>query len=227
MGEQPQPFEIEIPECVFADLRERLQRTRWPQQPERGVGARGRPGLRCASLCSHWADDYDPERLPGLLNRFANYRWQGLHLIHEQGGGRPAAAAAARLAGRADRVPGADPAPASRRATRSPFPRCPATPGPTTRARRSNIAARCRSLPRAGRGRPRLGALRGGRRRLGSADRGADRLRLAAAGRGPLRLHARDPAALRRARRPAAQSRPSRRSSRRGCAGAAARATTC
>ena len=35
-------------------------------------------------LCGYWAERYDPGRLPGLLNAFSNYRWQGLHLIHEK-----------------------------------------------------------------------------------------------------------------------------------------------
>jgi len=77
-----EPYEISVSEDVFVDLRERLARTRWPQQPEEGWDL-GTDLDYARELCSHWAKDYDPERLPGLLNRFANYRWQGLHLIHE------------------------------------------------------------------------------------------------------------------------------------------------
>lgn len=83
MGEKPQPFEIEIPKDVFADLRERLQHTRWPSQPEQGWDL-GTDLEYTRELCAYWADGYEPTRLPGLLNRFDNYRWQGLHLIHER-----------------------------------------------------------------------------------------------------------------------------------------------
>jgi pimeloyl-ACP methyl ester carboxylesterase len=85
VGEQPQPFEVEVPDTVFDDLRERLARTRWPQQPDAGWELGIELGY-LRELCAHWAADYDPARLPGLLNGFSNYRWRGLHLIHEQGG---------------------------------------------------------------------------------------------------------------------------------------------
>jgi pimeloyl-ACP methyl ester carboxylesterase len=84
----PEPFEISISDQVFEDLRERLAQTRWPQQPEEGWGL-GVDIDYLRELCRHWADGYDPERLPRLLNRFRNYRWHGLHLIHEQGDALP------------------------------------------------------------------------------------------------------------------------------------------
>ena len=82
MGELER-FEIEIPEATFADLRERLARTRWPEQAggwELGVDL---DYLR--ELCAHWADAYDPGRLPGLLSGHESRRWEGLHLVHQPG----------------------------------------------------------------------------------------------------------------------------------------------
>jgi pimeloyl-ACP methyl ester carboxylesterase len=82
----PERFEIAIGDGVFDDLRDRLDRTRWAEQPyggwELGVDA---DFLR--ELCCHWAHEYDPGRLPGLINRFGNLRWRGLHTIHEPGSG--------------------------------------------------------------------------------------------------------------------------------------------
>jgi pimeloyl-ACP methyl ester carboxylesterase len=78
----PEAFEIAFPDQVFADLRERLARTRWAEQPSESWGLGVDVGY-LQDLCSYWADRYDPGRLPGLMNRFSNYRWQGLHLIHE------------------------------------------------------------------------------------------------------------------------------------------------
>jgi pimeloyl-ACP methyl ester carboxylesterase len=82
----PEQFEISISDGVFDDLRVRLARTRWPRQPEDGWGL-GVDLEYLQELCGHWAEGYDPGRLPELLNRFSNCRWDGLHLIHEQGDG--------------------------------------------------------------------------------------------------------------------------------------------
>jgi pimeloyl-ACP methyl ester carboxylesterase len=82
----PEQFEISISDVVFDDLRERLARTRWAEQPGEGWGLGVDVGY-LRELCGYWADRYDPGRLPGLLNAFPNYRWQGLHLIHEESNG--------------------------------------------------------------------------------------------------------------------------------------------
>lgn len=68
------------------DLRERLARTRWPRQAERGWELGIELGY-LRELCTHWARRYEPARLPGLLNRFPNRRWEGIHLIHAGGDG--------------------------------------------------------------------------------------------------------------------------------------------
>ncbi len=80
-------FEVSIQEAVWADLRERLARTRWAEQPDEGWGLGVDLGY-LRGLCDHWASDYDPARLPGLLNRFPNRSWRGLHLLHESSGDR-------------------------------------------------------------------------------------------------------------------------------------------
>ena len=80
---EPEPFEVAVPDEVWADLRERLERTRWPEQAgswELGVDL---DYLR--ELCAHWGDTYDPARLPAMMNRYANFCWEGLHYMHAGG----------------------------------------------------------------------------------------------------------------------------------------------
>jgi pimeloyl-ACP methyl ester carboxylesterase len=80
-------LEVAIADEVFEDLRKRLARTRWPQQPDEGWQLGVELGY-LRELCGHWADGYDPGRLPALLNRFPSYRWEGLHLIRAGGTGK-------------------------------------------------------------------------------------------------------------------------------------------
>ena len=43
MADDLRPFRVEVPDAVLEDLRDRLARTRWPDQiPELGLGLRHR-----------------------------------------------------------------------------------------------------------------------------------------------------------------------------------------
>ena len=88
-----------IPEPDLGDLRERLTRTRWPEQRVGFLRERRSNATQSAwelgadlgyvrELCEYWANSYDAARLPNLLNRFANFHRKGIHLVHEQGGDR-------------------------------------------------------------------------------------------------------------------------------------------
>ena len=70
------------------DLRERLARTRWPEQPE-GLGWElGIDVAYLRDLCEHWARDYDFERLERALGAEAGgRRWRGVHFLHLEGAG--------------------------------------------------------------------------------------------------------------------------------------------
>jgi microsomal epoxide hydrolase len=93
-----QAFEISIPDETFTDLRERLARTRWPFQPWVGFAPDGGSkstqdawGLGADlgyvhELCDFWAESYEADRLPNLLNGFGNFRRAGIHFIHEPAG---------------------------------------------------------------------------------------------------------------------------------------------
>lgn len=80
----PEPFEVAVDRDGLADLRHRLERTRWPAEvPDAGWEFGVDLGY-LRGLCDFWSTEYEPARLARLLNRFANWRWQGLHLIWER-----------------------------------------------------------------------------------------------------------------------------------------------
>jgi pimeloyl-ACP methyl ester carboxylesterase len=72
-------YAIEVPEEVVADLRERLARARWPDQPGGGWELGTDLGY-ARELCDHWAGSYDFERLE-RLNALGSSRWDGLHFL--------------------------------------------------------------------------------------------------------------------------------------------------
>jgi pimeloyl-ACP methyl ester carboxylesterase len=88
---QAEPFRIAIDEAVLADLRERIARTRWPDQIV-GIGwAQGTELSALREVLEHWGTRFDWRRHERDLNRFAHFRAQleGLrvHFIHERGRG--------------------------------------------------------------------------------------------------------------------------------------------
>jgi len=87
----PAPFRIDIPESVLADLRERLRRTRWPDQAPGVPWAYGADLAYVKDLCAYWRERYDWRRHEALLNRFDQFTAPvagiDLHFIHEEGKG--------------------------------------------------------------------------------------------------------------------------------------------
>jgi pimeloyl-ACP methyl ester carboxylesterase len=75
-----QPFRVEVPESELDDLRERLRRTRWPEQetdPSQGV-----PLADLQELCAYWAEGYDWRAVEARLNALPQFRSDGIHFIH-------------------------------------------------------------------------------------------------------------------------------------------------
>ncbi|MCH1867000.1 epoxide hydrolase family protein [Nocardioides sp. CFH 31398] len=65
---QPRPFTVDVGEEVLDDLRERLRRTRWPEQVP-GVGWDHGADLSVVRrLCEHWATAYDWRAAEARLN---------------------------------------------------------------------------------------------------------------------------------------------------------------
>jgi microsomal epoxide hydrolase len=76
----PEPYEIRVGEEAVADLRDRLGRTRWPEQPSGHGWDLGTDLVYERELCEHWRDRYDFSRLE-RLNALGSARWEGLHFL--------------------------------------------------------------------------------------------------------------------------------------------------
>ncbi len=88
MSDAPQPFQIQVPDEVLDDLRERLSRTRFPDQIEGSGWGYGTDGAYLRELCAYWKDKFDWRAQEALLNRFPHFRTeiggQPLHFIHQR-----------------------------------------------------------------------------------------------------------------------------------------------
>jgi microsomal epoxide hydrolase len=85
-------FEIRIPQDVLDDLRERLQRTRWPESKiTESDWSYGADVGYLKTLVRYWLDKYDWRVQETALNRFAHFRAKiddlRIHFIHERGRG--------------------------------------------------------------------------------------------------------------------------------------------
>jgi pimeloyl-ACP methyl ester carboxylesterase len=80
------PFRIDIPQADLDDLRDRLDRTRWPDELP-GVGwTRGVPLGYLKELAGYWADGYDWPKQEARLNQFPQFTTaidgQNIHFLH-------------------------------------------------------------------------------------------------------------------------------------------------
>jgi pimeloyl-ACP methyl ester carboxylesterase len=80
------PYSIEVPEAELADLRERLERTRWPQREPVRDWSQGVPLDYLRELCAYWAHTYDWRATEARLNTLAQFHTEidglGIHFIH-------------------------------------------------------------------------------------------------------------------------------------------------
>ena len=86
-----QPFSIDIPEASLRDLRERLRRTRWPDEvPDSGWDFGTNLGY-LKNLVAHWRDTFDWREQERRLNELSHFRTEidglGIHFIHVRGNG--------------------------------------------------------------------------------------------------------------------------------------------
>ena len=80
------PFSIEVPDAQLRDLRERLARTRWPEQETVDDWSQGVPLAYLRDLCEYWAGRYDWRATEARLNRLPQFRTEldglGIHFLH-------------------------------------------------------------------------------------------------------------------------------------------------
>lgn len=102
---RPEPFTLSVPDEAIADLRERLARTRFPDQAPGEPWAYGTDLDYLRELVGYWRDGFDWRAQEARLNAFPQFKAAlggiDLHYLHIQGRGRTLARSCWRTAGRA------------------------------------------------------------------------------------------------------------------------------
>ncbi|MBI2803286.1 MAG: epoxide hydrolase [Gammaproteobacteria bacterium] len=87
----PEPFSIDVSDAVLTDLRERLERVRWPGEVPNSAWDYGTNLAYMKELVDYWRTRYDWRVHERQLNRWTHFRviidGQRLHYIHERGKG--------------------------------------------------------------------------------------------------------------------------------------------
>jgi pimeloyl-ACP methyl ester carboxylesterase len=91
MDRRAEAFKLSIPEADVADLRERLKRTRLPDQAPGAAWAYGTDVQWIGRLVEYWQNDFDWRAEETRLNAFAQYKVRlddiDLHFLHVEGEG--------------------------------------------------------------------------------------------------------------------------------------------
>ncbi|MGH3374011.1 MAG: epoxide hydrolase family protein [Actinoallomurus sp.] len=80
------PFHVDIPEAEIVELRDRLTRTRWPDELPGAGWSYGVPVSRVRSLAEYWRTGYDWRAHEARLNAFPQFTTaidgQNIHFLH-------------------------------------------------------------------------------------------------------------------------------------------------
>jgi len=91
MTATPQPFRLHVPDADIADLRERLARTRFPDQAPDAPWAYGSDLGYMRDLVAYWRDRFDWRAQEARLNAFPNWKVEidgiDVHYLHVPGNG--------------------------------------------------------------------------------------------------------------------------------------------
>lgn len=91
MATTPQPFSLHVPDANIADLRDRLARTRFPDQAPDAPWAYGTDTGYMRDLAAYWRDGFDWRAEEAKLNALPNFRATlhdiDLHFLHVPGKG--------------------------------------------------------------------------------------------------------------------------------------------
>jgi pimeloyl-ACP methyl ester carboxylesterase len=87
-----QPFNVFVEDALLEDLRDRLDRTRWPVAPAAEPWRYGASLEYVQRVVRYWSEEFDWRKSESAINRFDNYHAQvdglDIHFILEQGSGR-------------------------------------------------------------------------------------------------------------------------------------------
>ena len=86
-----QPFKVQVPETTLEDLKERLARTRWPDEIAGSAWDYGTNLAYHKELVEYWRTGFDWRAQEAAINTFSHFRATvgglGIHFIHERGKG--------------------------------------------------------------------------------------------------------------------------------------------
>jgi pimeloyl-ACP methyl ester carboxylesterase len=86
---EPKPFALRIADAAIADLKERLARTRWPDEPPLEPWSTGTSVAYAQELCTYWRTGFDWRAWEAKLNGFPQFTVPvggiDLHYIHVPG----------------------------------------------------------------------------------------------------------------------------------------------
>lgn len=86
MTGEVRPFSIKVDDDALADLRQRLQRTRWPEAELVDDWSQGVPLHWIREICAYWAEGYDWRRCEARLNRLSQFMTEidglDIHFLH-------------------------------------------------------------------------------------------------------------------------------------------------
>lgn len=81
-----EPFRIAVAQPELAELRARLDSTRWPDEEPVGDWSQGVPLRQVQALCRRWAGEYDWRAAERRLNEIPQFRTEidgvALHFLH-------------------------------------------------------------------------------------------------------------------------------------------------
>lgn len=87
----PTPFRLHVADAVLDDLRSRLERTRWPDEPPLAPWSTGTSVDYLRGLVEHWRSGFDWRAQEAEINRLRQFTVPiagiDLHFIHEEGRG--------------------------------------------------------------------------------------------------------------------------------------------
>jgi len=82
------PFSIQIEEEILSDLRERIRKTRWPDQSPGAAWEQGTDLVYLRQLLAYWADEFDWRARERELNAADHFRAEldgaHIHFVHER-----------------------------------------------------------------------------------------------------------------------------------------------
>ena len=86
MSDLIQPFQLSVSERELSDLRERLQRVRWPDGEAVNDTSQGPQLSKLQALVAHWVEGYDWRRCESMLNGIGQFKTTidglDIHFLH-------------------------------------------------------------------------------------------------------------------------------------------------